>query len=869
MNDRSRTTTLAAYKRAERERVEAMLAAQEEEAERGKLWLMQEYARKERSAWEAEWAQRETQLRAEAETALKLETARLDRERAERRRLEAVIASLSGKTTLNPSAPSVPVEANDYLQQLAHLTKTEAVLKEGIDYLRGEIAERDRQLEMVSRSRAVRVLQVYWRTRDSARSTLKRTAATPYRAARSLYHRALPLERRLAFRRWRERAGLQRSSVLSPPADPPRVYQAAPAPTPTLPAEKPAVVVVPRNTGKPDILIFSIIEFEARYQRPQQLAVHFAREGHRVFYVSSAKFLGMFDPPYQCRVVTDGVFEVLLNSRGVQPHIYETLIEPAMQQQFITCLELFRQQEGVTSAVSLVHLPFWAPLAIDTQTRWSWLLLYDCMDEWEDFPLITPEILAGERQLLERADLVSVTGKILYDKWSTQTRRCALVRNGVDFEFFATNTRPNTLLAHLQHPIIGYYGAIAEWIDLELIRFLALECPDYQFVYIGDVFIDVSSLKSLPNVHLLGRRPYPEMPLYLHNFDVCMIPFRLYKVTHAVDPVKFYEYISAGKPVVASRLHELESFGDYLYLADTHEEFLEQIRRALNESDAEIVQRRIQLARESTWAARVSLLQAEIQSCYPKVSIIIVTYQNVALTRACIESILRCTAYPHYEIIIIDNASSDETPAYLRTLAETEPTVKIILNDENRGFAAANNQGITIARGEFVILLNNDTVVTPGWIEGLIAHLKDPRIGMVGPVTNFVGNEAKIEVNYRDLDAMQTFAADYTRRHAGQVFEISMLAMFCVALRRDTIDQIGLLDESFGIGMFEDDDYSERIKQHGLRVICTRDVFVHHHGQAAFKKLLADNSYQALWAKNQAYYEQKWQKQWKPHQHQS
>jgi GT2 family glycosyltransferase len=169
-----------------------------------------------------------------------------------------------------------------------------------------------------------------------------------------------------------------------------------------------------------------------------------------------------------------------------------------------------------------------------------------------------------------------------------------------------------------------------------------------------------------------------------------------------------------------------------------------------------------------------------------------------------------------------------------------------------------------VAQGGYLVLLNNDTVVPKGWVEPMLRHLDLPHVGLVGPVTNSVGNEAKIDVAYSSLEQMEDFSDRYTAQHRGRVFDISMLAMFCVAMRREVFEEIGFLDEKFGVGMFEDDDYSRRAQNLGYRTVCAEDAFVHHYGQASFKKLIASGKYQELWDRNHAYFESKWGS-WKPH----
>jgi GT2 family glycosyltransferase/SAM-dependent methyltransferase len=216
------------------------------------------------------------------------------------------------------------------------------------------------------------------------------------------------------------------------------------------------------------------------------------------------------------------------------------------------------------------------------------------------------------------------------------------------------------------------------------------------------------------------------------------------------------------------------------------------------------------------------------------------------------------------EIIVVDNASTDETPSFLEDWAAKGKGRELILNDQNLGFAAANNQGLNIATGDYLVMLNNDTYVTPGWIRTLIGHLnRDNSIGLIGPVTNNIGNEAKIDIQYADMNEMLVESAAYTRRHIGQVYPLRTAAFFCVMLRRDVYQKVGPLDEAFGIGFFEDDDYCRRLESVGLRVVCAEDVFVHHHLSASFSKL-KQKERQRLFQENKILYEKKWG-EWVPH----
>lgn len=248
----------------------------------------------------------------------------------------------------------------------------------------------------------------------------------------------------------------------------------------------------------------------------------------------------------------------------------------------------------------------------------------------------------------------------------------------------------------------------------------------------------------------------------------------------------------------------------------------------------------------------------------PVASIVILTYNNLEVTRLCLNSIYAKTDHPSFEVIIVDNASQDGTAAFLRDFAEKHENVRLILNSTNEGFARGNNRGASIASGEYLVFLNNDTVVTRGWLEGLIRHLKDDNVGMVGPVTNASGNETCILVDYQDLTGLDEFAERYTQAHTGQAFEIEMLPFLCVALKREVYEKIGPLDERFNVGMFEDDDYAIRLKQKGLRLLCAEDVFIHHWGSASFGRFTQPH-YRKIFTENLRKFEEKWGTAWQPH----
>jgi GT2 family glycosyltransferase len=262
----------------------------------------------------------------------------------------------------------------------------------------------------------------------------------------------------------------------------------------------------------------------------------------------------------------------------------------------------------------------------------------------------------------------------------------------------------------------------------------------------------------------------------------------------------------------------------------------------------------------------VEIKKAIDQIKEPLVSIIILTYNNLQLTKACLKSLEQYTDYENIEIIIVDNASSDDTPIYLKQNYENLKNYKVILNNENLGFSAGNNVGLKVATGDYLVLLNNDTLVTTGWMRTMVNHFRyNPKLGLLGPITNNIGNEAKVFTKYKNPNDMFPEVTHIIFKNMGKLLPLKTAAFFCVMMSREVYEKVGLLDESFGLGFFEDDDYCRRVQQQGYDIFCAEDVFIHHHLSASFDKLKSETR-QELFEKNKKIYESKWGA-WKPHQY--
>lgn len=226
----------------------------------------------------------------------------------------------------------------------------------------------------------------------------------------------------------------------------------------------------------------------------------------------------------------------------------------------------------------------------------------------------------------------------------------------------------------------------------------------------------------------------------------------------------------------------------------------------------------------------------------PLCSIIILCCNQEEVTRLCLESLQRHTPLPH-QLLLVDNGSTDSTPTLLNQFARQGHVglqeLAIIRNEQNTGFAAGVNQALARASGDYVVLLNNDTVLTPDWLEGLIGVARHvASVGMVGPMSNEVPGPQRVSPAYdADLAGLDAFALERRRSYARQVMEVERISGFCLLIPRFVLQTVGALDERFGLGFFEDDDLGVRIRNAGYKLLVTLDTYLHHWGSQTIKGL--------------------------------
>ena len=231
--------------------------------------------------------------------------------------------------------------------------------------------------------------------------------------------------------------------------------------------------------------------------------------------------------------------------------------------------------------------------------------VYYCGDEYAEFTSFSRELVMKlERDLLKKVDLVLVVSERLYQTKKEYNPNIFLIPHGVEFDHFSrynlTFMELPADIKYIKRPIIGYYGLIRDWIDFELLEKITQK-KDWSLVLIGPTSVDISKIQVKENMHFLGPKNYKDLPLYLQGFDVCIIPYKLTEITINSRPLKLFEYLASGKPVVSTPLPSVLPYRDVVRIGSTHEEFIQQIEKSLQEKDEFLKKKRIDLARENSW----------------------------------------------------------------------------------------------------------------------------------------------------------------------------------------------------------------------------------------------------------------------------
>ena len=372
----------------------------------------------------------------------------------------------------------------------------------------------------------------------------------------------------------------------------------------------------------PDLVCFAHLHWDFVWQRPQHLLSRFAQFG-RVFYIEDAFYHNddLVEPHVEIKDRDNGVKVVVV-------HLPQRLRddETAGDQAQFEMLSHFFAEQRVTNYV------FWyyTPMALGKSRHFQpQLTVYDCMDELANFKFAHPELKQREQELFRKADLVFTGGHTLYEAKREQHPDAHAFPSSIDKAHFGQARGPMAEPADqaaIPHPRIGFFGVVDERLDIELLRALSQQHPEWQFVIIGPVVkIDPATLPRAANVHYLGGKDYKELPAYLKGWDVATLLFADNESTKFISPTKTPEYLAAGNPVVSTPIRDVvRPYGELnlVHIADNAADFGAAIATALTQrTDADWRQRTddylATISWDQTWQAMVDLMQQRLAAKTP------------------------------------------------------------------------------------------------------------------------------------------------------------------------------------------------------------------------------------------------------------
>lgn len=249
------------------------------------------------------------------------------------------------------------------------------------------------------------------------------------------------------------------------------------------------------------------------------------------------------------------------------------------------------------------------------------IFLYDCMDNYKSFNNVNKNsILNDEKKLINICNYIVVSSNDLYDniiKVNSDIKdKTYIINNGVDIKSFNVNSidkvSDDNLLKKNNNKKVGYVGTISEWVDLELIKSIALRNKNIEFYFIGPISesLNIDSFKSINNIKFVGSQPYYSIPNIVNSLDICIMPFKKSELVQSVNPVKIYEYLAMGKPVIALKYDETDKFGSLIYTYETEKQFEDCLYKILNRrEEKDIINERINFAKKNSWKERVNKLE--------------------------------------------------------------------------------------------------------------------------------------------------------------------------------------------------------------------------------------------------------------------
>jgi glycosyltransferase involved in cell wall biosynthesis len=339
-------------------------------------------------------------------------------------------------------------------------------------------------------------------------------------------------------------------------------------------------------------------------------------------FVTAANHLGYSVDLFSTRSVADYLRGATRRSTPESPLVKYRSVRPVFPSPRFDKMPLVAQFNDLQRSCALerfcqgtADIHIFAGVPTGSLTHKPSFLIYDCMDDWSDFPSLPKSVIRNEQDLCRMADRIWVVSEHIYRKFEPSFRnKLEYVPNGADYDHFATASQ-----IEVQHerPVLGYIGALHIWFDARLVAAVASDLPEWDIVLVGPIVLDLEQKHTLdrPNIRFMGRQPYDILPGILAGFDVAMIPFVLSDLIKGTSPIKLFEYLAAGLPVISTSMPEVLPLREpgIVACADDATAFVQAVHHLKESNSPDIIERRKQVAQQHTWQATFGKALASIQ----------------------------------------------------------------------------------------------------------------------------------------------------------------------------------------------------------------------------------------------------------------
>jgi UDP-galactopyranose mutase len=371
------------------------------------------------------------------------------------------------------------------------------------------------------------------------------------------------------------------------------------------------------------ILCLSYIEWDATFQRPHHLVQGLSKK-YNVYYCAPIRAHNVDSLSWAIENFERKISETLTvliplvipGERTVKNEFFNRIIRKINSKIILTRLIEYLNKKEIAHLTIYTNSPFFLDVIKGLKLDF---LIYDVMDDLISFPDAPKNASQTEDELFELSDLVFTGTYSIYEIKKNKHRNIHFIQCGVDYQHFAMDNIEETKelldMKEIKKPIIGYFGALNERLDCELIKKIAYERTGWSLVMIGPKYESVVNLPMAKNIFYLGKKHYKDLPKYLNEFDVAIVPYSLKGGTQFVNPVKVLEYLSGGKPVVSTAIPDVKRFfSEYVYIADNEKDFIKKIEEALKNNTPEAETKRKEFAKKRSWEMMVE----EMTTLYKK-----------------------------------------------------------------------------------------------------------------------------------------------------------------------------------------------------------------------------------------------------------